>query len=160
MGEGKNAATANVEYTIARAKLTIDSVTVAPKTYNGSADAEITKVTFTGLKNSEALTKGGDYEVSGAFNSANVKAASKVTGTVTLKDTPKAKNYELPTTTYDVSATIAQAATPRGSHRSDRREGSAALHRVLGRSPRLELGGRCCLNEHRWFSELQCELSR
>ena len=112
VGEGKNAATANVEYTIARAKLTIDSVTVAPKTYNGSADAEITKVTFTGLKNSEALTKGGDYEVSGAFNSANVKAASKVTGTVTLKDTPKAKNYELPTTTYDVSATIAQAATP------------------------------------------------
>ena len=104
--------TASVKYTIAQAKLTIDSVTVASKTYNGSADAEITNVTFTGLKNSEALTKGTDYEVSGTFNSANVNEANKVTGTVTLKDTSKVKNYKLPITTYDVSATIAQAATP------------------------------------------------
>ena len=104
--------TASVKYTIAQAELTIDSVTVTSKTYNGSADAEITNVTFTGLKNSEALTKGKDYEVSGTFNSANVNEANKVTGTVTLKDTSKVKNYKLPITTYDVSATIAQAATP------------------------------------------------
>lgn len=110
-GDGSKA-TASVEYTIAQAELTIDSVTVASKTYNGSADAEITNVTFTGLKNSEALTKGTDYEVSGTFNSANVNEANKVTGTVTLKDTSKVKNYKLPITTYDVSATIAQAATP------------------------------------------------
>ena len=101
-----------MKYTIAQAELTIDSVTVASKTYNGSADAEITNVTFTGLKNSEALTKGTDYEASGTFNSANVNEANKVTGTVTLKDTSKVKNYKLPITTYDVSATIAQAATP------------------------------------------------
>ena len=112
VGEGKNAKTASVEYTIAQAELTIDSVTVTSKTYNGSADAEITNVTFTGLKNREALTKGKDYEVSGTFNSANVNEANKVTGTVTLKDTSKVKNYKLPITTYDVSATIAQAATP------------------------------------------------
>ena len=112
VGEGENAATASVKYTIAQAELTIDSVTVASKTYNGSADAEITNVTFTGLKNSEALTKDTDYEVSGTFNSANVNEANKVTGTVTLKDTSKVKNYKLPITTYDVSATIAQAATP------------------------------------------------
>ena len=112
VGEGNKAATASVKYTIAQAELTIDSVTVASKTYNGSADAEITNVTFTGLKNSEALTKGTDYEVSGTFNSANVNEANKVTGTVTLKDTSKVKNYKLPITTYDVSATIAQAATP------------------------------------------------
>ena len=103
---------ASVKYTIAQAELTIDSVTVTSKTYNGSADAEITNVTFTGLKNREALTKGKDYEVSGTFNSANVNEANKVTGTVTLKDTSKVKNYKLPITTYDVSATIAQAATP------------------------------------------------
>ena len=66
-----------MKYTIAQAELTIDSVTVASKTYNGSADAEITNVTFTGLKNSEALTKGTDYEVSGTFNSANVNEANK-----------------------------------------------------------------------------------
>ena len=112
VGEGENAATASVKYTIAQAELTIDSVAVASKTYNGSADAEITNVTFTGLKNSEALTKDTDYEVSGTFNSANVNEANKVTGTVTLKDTSKVKNYKLPITTYDVSATIAQAATP------------------------------------------------
>ena len=112
VGEGENAATASVKYTIAQAELTIDSVTVASKTYNGNADAEITNVTFTGLKNSEALTKDTDYEVSGTFNSANVNEANKVTGTVTLKDTSKVKNYKLPITTYDVSATIAQAATP------------------------------------------------
>lgn len=112
VGEGENAATASVKYTIAQAELTIDSVTVASKTYNGSADAEITNVTFTGLKNIEALTKDTDYEVSGTFNSANVNEANKVTGTVTLKDTSKVKNYKLPITTYDVSATIAQAATP------------------------------------------------
>ena len=112
VGEGNKPAIASVKYTIAQAELTIDSVTVASKTYNGSADAEITNVTFTGLKNSEALTKGTDYEASGTFNSANVNEANKVTGTVTLKDTSKVKNYKLPITTYDVSATIAQAATP------------------------------------------------
>lgn len=55
-------------------------MTVADKTYNGSADATVTAVAFNGLKNDEKLEIGTDYEVVGAaFNGENVDTADKVT---------------------------------------------------------------------------------
>ena len=67
---------------ITPAGLTISGATVADKTYNGSADATVTAVAFDGLKNSEKLKIGTDYEVIGAaFNDKNVDTANKVTGT-------------------------------------------------------------------------------
>ncbi|MFR0769917.1 MAG: YDG domain-containing protein [Dysosmobacter sp.] len=95
------------EWNITPAVLTISGVTVADKTYNGSADATVTAVAFDGLKNGEKLKIGTDYEVIGAaFNDENVNTANKVTGTVALKGTEKAKNYTLSSAAFEQAATI------------------------------------------------------
>ena len=105
-----NQATATANIT--PATLTITNAAITAKTYDGSKNADVTGVTFSGLQNSETLAVGTDYTVSGVFNSENVNDANTVTVSVTLKDTPKTKNYTLPTATHDEPATIAKAATP------------------------------------------------
>ena len=110
IGTGNYTGTVSKEWNITPAVLTISDVTVADKTYNGSADATITAVAFGGLKNGEKLEIGTDYEVIGAaFNDENVGTANKVTGTVTLKGTEKAKNYTLSSAAFEQEADIGQA---------------------------------------------------
>ena len=109
-GTGNYTGTVSKEWNITPAVLTISDVTVADKTYNGSADATITAVAFDGLKNGEKLEIGTDYEVIGAaFNDENVDTANKVTGTVALKDTEKAKNYTLSSVAFEQTAAIGRA---------------------------------------------------
>ena len=110
IGTGNYTGTVSKEWNITPAVLTISGVTVADKTYNGSADATVTTVAFDGLKNGEKLVIGTDYEVIGAaFNDENVGTANKVTGTVTLKGTEKAKNYTLSSAAFEQEADIGQA---------------------------------------------------
>ncbi len=88
--EGKYplAATETVPITgekINRRTITIRSVQVQPKQYDGDANGWscITGVTFDGLVGSETLTKSTDYGITEAtFNSANVNEANKITGEV------------------------------------------------------------------------------
>ena len=109
-GTGNYTGTVSKEWKITPAVLTISGVTVADKTYNGSADATVTAVAFNGLKNGEELVIGTDYEVNGAaFNDENVDAANKVTGTVALKNTEKTKNYTLYSATFEQAAAIGRA---------------------------------------------------
>ena len=109
-GKDNYTGTVSKEWNITPAVLTISDVTVADKTYNGSADATITAVAFDGLKNGEKLEIGTDYEVIGAaFNDENVDTANKVTGTVALKDTEKAKNYTLFSVAFEQTAAIGRA---------------------------------------------------
>ena len=109
-GKDNYTGTVSKEWNITPAVLTISDVTVADKTYNGSADATITAVAFDGLKNGEKLEIGTDYEVIGAaFNDENVDTANKVTGTVALKGTEKAKNYTLSSAAFEQAATIGRA---------------------------------------------------
>ena len=109
-GTGNYTGTVSKEWNITPAVLTISGVTVADKTYNGSADATVTAVAFNGLKNDEKLEIGTDYEVIGAaFNGENVDTADKVTGTVALKGTEKAKNYTLSSAAFEQAATIGRA---------------------------------------------------
>lgn len=109
-GTGNYTGTVSKEWNITPAVLTISDVTVADKTYNGSADATVTAVAFNGLKNDEKLEIGTDYEVIGAaFNGENVDTADKVTGTVALKVTEKAKNYTLSSAAFEQAATIGRA---------------------------------------------------
>ena len=110
IGTGNYTGTVSKEWNITPAVLTISGVTVADKTYNGSTDATVTAVAFDGLKNGEKLVIGTDYEVIGAaFNDENVGTANKVTGTVTLKGTEKAKNYTLSSAAFEQEADIGQA---------------------------------------------------
>ena len=111
----KLAATGNqttAKANITPATLTITNAAIGAKTYDGSKNADVTGVTFSGLQNGETLAVGTDYTVSGVFNSENVNDANTVTVSVTLQNTAKTKNYTLPTATHDEPATIAQAATP------------------------------------------------
>ena len=109
-GTGNYTGTVSKEWNITPAVLTISGVTVADKTYNGSADATVTAVAFNGLKNDEKLEIGTDYEVIGAaFNGENVDTADKVTGTVALKGTEKAKNYTLSSAAFEQTAAIGRA---------------------------------------------------
>ena len=97
-------------YTINRAALTIASVAVEGKTYDGTTDAKVTSVTFNGLQNGEELVSGTDYTVAGVFDEADVGERT-VTVTVTMKDTAKAKNYQLEKTTATATATITPVQT-------------------------------------------------
>ena len=87
-GNYRLAATETVTITgakINRRTITIRSVQVQPKQYDGDANGWscITGVTFDGLVGSETLTKSTDYGITEAtFNSANVIEANKITGEV------------------------------------------------------------------------------
>ena len=87
-GNYRLAATETVTITgakINRRTITIRSVQVQPKQYDGDANGWscITGVTFDGLVGSETLTKSTDYGITEAtFNSANVNEANKITGKV------------------------------------------------------------------------------
>ena len=98
------------EYTINRAALTIASVAVEGKTYDGTTDAKVTSVTFSGLQNGEELVSGTDYTVAGVFAEANIGMRT-ATVTVTMKDTAKARNYQLEKTTATATATITPVQT-------------------------------------------------
>ncbi len=88
--------TKTATFTINPAQLTVTGGTVTEKTYDGSTAATVTKVTFSGLVNSETL-KASDYTVSNAaFGNANAGADKTVTFTVALADS--VSNYTLGTT--------------------------------------------------------------
>ena len=108
-GQGNYKGTAEATFVIDPAPLTITGAEVAAKTYDGTKTATINGVTFGGLVPGEVLTT-DDYQITDAqFNSANVSDAKKVTVTVALKVTDKAKNYTLTSPTYGQAATISKA---------------------------------------------------
>ena len=111
-GKGNYSDTKTVNFGIGQATLTITDATIGAKAYDGTKNATVTSVTFSGLQNSETLDMTTDYTVSGVFNSENVNDANTVTVSVTLKDTANTKNYTLPTATFNKPATITQATTP------------------------------------------------
>ncbi len=99
--------------TISPATLIVTGADVAPKTYDGAADATVTAVTFTGLVGGESLALGADYTVFGAkYDGANATgegAATKATFSVALADTVLAKNYALAGAAGEQAATIDKA---------------------------------------------------
>ncbi|MDR0749027.1 MAG: C10 family peptidase [Tannerellaceae bacterium] len=118
-GAGNYTGTVTGVYQIDKALLTIDiaSSIVAPKAYDGTADAVITSVGFTGLTGSETLSKETDYTVTDArYNSANVADANLVTATVALIETgPVARNYTLTSGAFSKAATIDKATVAAGA---------------------------------------------
>ena len=92
-------------------ELTVTGATVAKKTYDGTADAEVTAVSFDGLVEGESLALGTDYTVTGAaFDSADVASATKVGFSVKLAETSAAKNYVLKDAKGSQPASIKKAA--------------------------------------------------
>lgn len=94
--DADNYGTKTATFTIKPAELTITGATVAEKAYDGTANAAVSDVTFSGLVNGEALTA-ADYTVgNAAFADANAGESKPVTFTVALKsDSTLAENYTL-----------------------------------------------------------------
>ncbi len=108
-GNYKISQPASVTAGIAPKELTITGVTVEKKTYDGTAEAAVTDVTFNGLVNSESLTKDKDYTVTGNFGDAAVGENKDVA--VTVKLTDSVKNYTLSGTEYKKSGCEISKAT-------------------------------------------------
>lgn len=103
--EGKGNYGGNIErkWKINKATLAISEAAIAPKTYNGKTDATVTVVTLAGIKATDTLTKGDDYNVTGTFSDKNAGTNKTVTVKVTLKDTEKANNYNLDKDTFTLT---------------------------------------------------------
>lgn len=107
-GKGNYTGTVTKTWTITPAELTIESVALENRTYNGEKAVTVKSVTFNGLQNSEKLTIDTDYTATGAMTDANAGENKDVTVTVTLKDT--VKNYTLKNRVFESGkVTIAKA---------------------------------------------------
>ena len=105
-GKGNYSGTATATYTISPAALTITGATLASKTYDGTTNATVESVTFSGLVNSESLSMDTDYTATAVFDDANAGTGKSATVTVTLSN----GNYSLATSTYTLeNQTIARA---------------------------------------------------
>ena len=103
-GTGNFTGSVKVKFTVDPAWIIIGSVTVAPKSYDGSDEATVAKVTFTGIYAGDTV----EYEVvSAKYDSAEAATATKVIGYVRLKDT--VKNYKLIGDRFEVDAAIGKA---------------------------------------------------
>lgn len=105
-GTGNYSGTVTATYTISPAALTITGATLASKTYDGTTNATVESVTFSGLVNSESLSMDTDYTATAVFSDANAGTGKSATVTVTLSN----GNYSLATSTYTLeNQTIARA---------------------------------------------------
>ena len=106
-GTGNYSGTVTATYTISPAALTITGATLASKTYDGTTNATVESVTFSGLVNSESLSMDTDYTATAVFDDANAGTGKSATVTVTLSN----GNYSLATSTYTLeNQTIEKAA--------------------------------------------------
>ena len=100
-------APASVAVSIGKKPLTITGVTVAPKPYDGTTNADISSVTFDNV----TLNRGTDYTVTASFDDAGVGNGKNVTATVTLTE-QTAKNYALEQSSFPTTGSITKAAAP------------------------------------------------
>ena len=100
-------APASVAVSIGKKPLTITGVTVAPKPYDGTTNADISSVTFDNV----TLNRGTDYTVTANFDDASVGNGKNVTATVTLMG-QAAKNYALEQSSFTTTGNITKAAAP------------------------------------------------
>ena len=100
-------APASVAVSIGKKPLTITGVTVAPKPYDGTTNADISSVTFDNV----TLNRGTDYTVTANFDDASVGNGKNITATVTLME-QAAKNYALEQSSFTTTGSITKAAAP------------------------------------------------
>ena len=100
-------APASVAVSIGKKPLTITGVTVAPKPYDGTTNADISSVTFDNV----TLNRGTDYTVTASFDDASVGNGKNITATVTLMG-QAAKNYALKQRSFTTTGNIIKAAAP------------------------------------------------
>ena len=98
---------ASVAVRIGKKPLTINGVTAAPKTYDGTTNADISSVNFDNV----TLKRDTDYTVTANFDDASVDSGKNITATVTLME-QAAKNYALEQSSFPTTGSIIKAAAP------------------------------------------------
>ena len=98
---------ASVAVRIGKKPLTINGVTAAPKTYDGTTNADISSVNFDNV----TLKRDTDYTVTASFDDASAGNGKNVTATVTLMG-QTAKNYFLEQSSFPTTGNITKAAAP------------------------------------------------
>ena len=98
---------ASVAVSIGKKPLTINGVTAASKTYDGTTNADISSVTFDNV----TLNRDTDYTVTARFDDASVGNGKNITATVTLMG-QAAKNYALEQSSITTTGNITKAAAP------------------------------------------------
>lgn len=114
-GQGNYTDEVSKEWRIAPAGLTIKSVTLESRAYDGEKAVKVTSVTFDGLQNGENLT---DYTVTGMMADADAGTDKTVTVDVTLKDT--VKNYTLANGEFKDGKITIDKATYTGAKESEK----------------------------------------
>lgn len=100
---------------VAKAPLTVTDVTLAPKTYDGTASATVKDVTVSGMRNGDALVYGTDFYVSSAtYDSADAGNGRTATVTVALSGSA-AGNYELTDNTFTRTGQVIEQADWQGT---------------------------------------------
>ena len=124
-GKGNYTGTVTKTWTITPAELTIESVALENRTYNGEKAVTVKSVTFNGLQNSEKLTIDTDYTATGAMTDANAGENKDVTVTVTLENT--VKNYTLKNRVFESGkVTIAKASHEKVAANMEAKYGNTA----------------------------------
>ena len=98
---------ASVAVRIGKKPLTINGVTAAPKTYDGTTNADISSVNFDNV----TLKRDTDYTVTASFDDASAGNGKNVTATVTLIG-QAAQNYALEQSSFPTTGGITKAAAP------------------------------------------------
>ncbi|MBR4892716.1 MAG: S-layer homology domain-containing protein [Clostridia bacterium] len=111
-GTGNYTGVAYGYWNITPAEIELKSAVVADKKYNAQTnDASVVSVSFDGLKGSDTLQKGVDYDiVSAVYEDKNASENANVNVTVALKDS--VKNYTLKSQTVVANGKITKADSP------------------------------------------------
>ncbi|MDR1370382.1 MAG: putative Ig domain-containing protein, partial [Dysgonamonadaceae bacterium] len=88
--------------TVEKKDISIDDIT---KAYDKSADiaSSTTEYTFSGLITDEELVFGPDFDVTGSFGDADAATDKTAAGTITLKNSSTARNYNLTNAAFSLS---------------------------------------------------------
>ncbi|MBS5793803.1 MAG: S-layer homology domain-containing protein [Clostridiales bacterium] len=89
--------------------LSIGSVNIRDKTYDGNTNATIDNVNFTGLLGKDTLQKGVDYNVVATYDNADVGNSKNVTVNITPLNTRKMRKYNLINNNFRTTGNIIKA---------------------------------------------------
>ena len=111
VGKGNYSGIARKHFTIEKAPLTMSGAVISPKTYDGTAQAQVESVTFGGLFGEDTLLMGTDFTADGLFHHVDASANESVTISVSLQDTENANNYSISGSYLLTGQTIQKAET-------------------------------------------------
>ena len=94
--------------------LSIESVTLAPKTYDGTTQGKVESVNFTGLPSGQSLTLDTDYSATVVYDSADAGTGRTATVTVTMENS----NYSLEKNTFELTGQTIEKAAYEGNKKA------------------------------------------